>query len=165
MIDELKKVLNVPYAIIIASFIIIIITTNITDQNGLSALIGGYSGLLFGMLFIIILNMTYIKVPLLQMFPLIIILCILSLLIYYLSRYFENISKGEVSDYYFSFSLLSTIFLITQTVIIFNALYNNSNELKLFSDTTLSILGLFGVLNFIIVVTMGIVLHFYSTQG
>ena len=42
--EEYKKVINVPLSVIIGSFIIIIITTGMTDQNGLKALIGGYSG-------------------------------------------------------------------------------------------------------------------------
>jgi flagellar biosynthesis protein FliP len=46
--EEYKKVINVPLSVIIGSFIIIIITTGMTDKNGLKALIGGYSGFGFG---------------------------------------------------------------------------------------------------------------------
>ena len=42
-------------------FIIIMITTNMTDINGLSALLGGYIGLLLGMLFVIIINLVFTK--------------------------------------------------------------------------------------------------------
>ena len=165
--EEYKKVINIPIAVIIGSFIIIIITTGMTDKNGLSALIGGYSGLLLGMLFVAILN--YPPNSWLDMFPLVVIMIIVSLLIYYLSTYFDQISKGEVSSYYNSFSILSTIFLATQIIIIFSAMFSNSGERdtrsKLLSDTTFSLLGLFGVLNFLMVITIGVVLHFYSTQG
>ena len=54
--EEYKKVLNVPLSVIIGSFIIIIITTGMTDKNGLKALIGGYSGLLLGLIFVIIIS-------------------------------------------------------------------------------------------------------------
>jgi F0F1-type ATP synthase assembly protein I len=54
--EEYKKVINIPLAVIIASFIIIIITTGMTNKNGVSSLIGGYTGLLLGILFVIILN-------------------------------------------------------------------------------------------------------------
>ncbi len=166
---EFKKVMNIPFAIVIASFIIIIITTNMTDTNGLSALLGGYSGLMLGILFVIILNLVFQKSIYLDMFPLLIILGIVGLLIFYLSKYFDNISKGEVSEYYSSFSILSTIFLITQVIIIFTAMFNKTQEQsqdnRLFSDTTFSLLGLFGTINMLIVVTMGIILKFYSTQG
>ena len=165
--EEYKKVINIPFAVIIGSFIIIIITTGITDKNGVSALIGGYSGLLLGMLFVVILN--YPPNSWLDMFPLVVIMIIASLLIYYLSTYFDQISKGEVSSYYKSFSVLSTIFLATQIIIVFSAMFSNSGERetrgKLLSDTTFSLLGLFGVLNFLMVITIGVALHFYSTQG
>ena len=36
---------------------------------------------------------------------------------------------------------------------------------KMFDDTTFSLLGLFSVINILIVLTIGIVLKFYSTQG
>jgi hypothetical protein len=166
-LQEFEKVINVPFAVIIASFIIIIITTNMTDTNGLSSLLGGYSGLMLGMLFVMVLNMLFTNTSYLDMTPIIMILIIVGLLIFYLSTYFERISKGEVSGYYGSFSLLSTIFLMTQVIIIFTALYDkakNPNNV-LFSPTTFSLLLLFGVINCLIVLTIGIVLRFYSTQG
>jgi len=141
-----------------------------TDTNGLSALIGGYSGLLLGLLFVILLNQIFANTSYLDMIPMIVLMMIISLMIFYLAKYFERISKGEVSNYYSSFSLLSTVFLMTQIIIIFNSMYSritNNNQLsnKLFSDTTYSLLGLFGVINMLIVLTIGIILHFYSTQG
>jgi hypothetical protein len=165
--ENFEKIMYVPFAVIIASFIIIIITTNATDTNGLSALLGGYSGLMLGMLFVMILHLVFTKRTYLDMFPVLMVLIISCLLIFYLSKYFDKISKGEVSGYYSSFSLLSTIFLLTQVIIIFSSIFNvlkYPNE-KLFSNKTFSLLGLFGVINFLIVLTIGIVLHFYSTQG
>lgn len=171
-LQEFKNVMNVPYAVIIASFIIIIVTTNITDTNGLSALLGGYSGLLIGMLFVIILNMIFVgvtKTTALDVFPILMILIIVGLIIYYLAVYFDKIAKGEVSTYYFSFSIVSLIFLATQIGLIFTALYRKSEsqdvQSKLFSDTTFALLGLLSVINLLVVITMGIILHFYSTQG
>ena len=165
---EFKTIMNIPFSVIIASFIIIIITTNMTDTNGLSALIGGYFGLMIGMLFVLILNLVFTNTTYLDMFPVVFVLAIIGLIVYYLFTYFDRISKGEVSGYYGSFSILSTIFLITQSIMIFTAIFNklqNPNISVLFNDTTFAILGLFGVINMLIVLTMGIVLHFYSTQG
>ena len=163
--DEYKRVINIPLSVIIASFIIIIITTGMTDSNGLKALMGGYSGLLLGILFIMILN--YPPPNWLDMIPFIVILFIISLFIFYLSVYFDKISSGEVSSYYNSFSVLSTIFLATQILIVMSSLFKNSNEItsNLFTDKTFALLGLFGVINFLIVITIGVILHFYSTQG
>ena len=166
-ISEFNKIMNVPITIVIASFIIIIITTSMTDSNALKALIGGYSGYMLGMLFILILNLIFKKTTYLDMFPVIFTLVITSLLIFYLSTYFDKISSGKISSYYYNFSILSTVFLFTQTIIIFNALKSNENmtSSRLFNDTTFSLLGLFGVINFLLVITLGIILHFYSTQG
>jgi len=162
--EEFKKVMYVPFVVIIVSIIIIIITANVTNTNGLSALLGGYSGLMLGILFVTILSWVYTKTIYLEMFPLLIIS---GFLIFYLSKYFDKISKGEVSSYYSSFSVLSTIFLFTQVTIIFSSMFDalkNSNE-KLFSKYTSTLLGLFGVINFLIVLTIGIILQFYSTDG
>jgi membrane associated rhomboid family serine protease len=79
--EEYKKVINVPLSVIIGSFIIIVITTGMTDPNGLKALIGGYSGLLFGILFIIILN--YPPTSWLDMVPFIVVMILISLLIFF----------------------------------------------------------------------------------
>ena len=162
--EEFKKVIYIPFAIIITSIIIILVTTNVINANGLSALLGGYSGLTLGILFVTILSWVYTKRIYLEMFPVLIISCCL---IFYLTKYFDKISKGEVSSYYSSFSVLSTIFLFTQLTIIFSSIFDalkNSNE-KLFSKYTSTLLGLFGVINFLIVLTIGIVLQFYSTDG
>ena len=126
--EEYSKVINIPLAVIIASFIIIIITTGITNTNGLSSLIGGYIGLLLGMIFIIILNMPIGN--LLDLVPFVSIIIIVSLIIYYLFTYFDNISSGQISSYYGSFSVVSTIFLATQIIILFSAFFNSSGDLS-----------------------------------
>ena len=103
---------------------------------------------------------------LLNMVPIITVMIIVGLLLYYLNIYFDRILKSEVSSYYFSFSLLSLILIAVQIITIFNAIYSNAYEqnTKLFSNTTFSLLVLINVINIIVVFTIGIVLHFYSTQ-
>ena len=162
---EYKKVINIPMSVIIGSAIIIIITTGMTDPNAVKGLIGGYIGLLIGLLFIIIIN--YPTPNWLDMIPFIVVLCIISLLIFYLSKYFDKISTGEVSSYYQTFSVLSAIFLGAQLIMLMSSTIDNSKETagKLLSDKTFALLGLLGVINFLIVITIGIVLNFYSTQG
>jgi hypothetical protein len=162
---EYKKVINIPMSVIIGSAIIIIITTGMTDPNAVKGLIGGYIGLLIGLLFIIIIN--YPTPNWLDMIPFIVVLGIISLLIFYLSKYFDKISTGEVSSYYQTFSVLSAIFLGAQLIMLMSSTIDNSRETtgKLLSDKTFALLGLLGVINFLIVITIGIVLNFYSTQG
>ncbi len=163
--EELKQLINIPIAVIIASFVIIIITTNITNKNGLSALLGGYSGLLLGFLFVLILN--YPPKNLLDISPFIVVMTIIGLLIYYLSVYSDKIAQGNVSNYYISFSILSTIFLAMQVITILMSLFSTQNGMQnnLFSPKMFALLGLIGVINILIVLTIGIILNFYSTQG
>ena len=80
--EEFEKVMYIPFAVIVASCIIIIITTNATDSNGLSALLGGYSGLMLGILFVMILNLVFTKITYLEMFPVLMVLIISGLLIF-----------------------------------------------------------------------------------
>lgn len=166
-VQDFKKLINIPFAVIIASSIIIIITINMTDKNALKALLGGYLGLLIGLLFVVILNLIFLKPAYLDMFPIIMVMIIVALSSYYLSIYFDRISEGRVSSYYSSFSLVSLLFLATQLSMIFNVIYSKSQQLntKLFSDYTFALLGLFSVMNIVIVLIIGKVLHYYSTQG
>ena len=165
-IQDVKKLMNVPFAVIITSIIIIIITINTTDRNGLSALLGGYSGLLFGLLFVVILNVIFLKAKYLDMIPIIMVMIVVGLLSYFLSTYFDRIISGNVSSYYLSFSYASLLFLCVQLYIIFKVIYYNE-QLKstLFSSTEVAWLRLFNIINIVFVLIIGIVLYFYSTQG
>jgi hypothetical protein len=166
--ESFRKVMNVPFSVIVASFITIIVTSNMIDKNALAGLIGGYSGLVLGLFFIILLIIFYVPViPYLDLIPIFLTLCIVSLLIYYLSVYFDKIATGEVSSYYNSFMTLSTIFLASQLYIINNSVYNKTRDMnmKLFSNTNYSLLVLFNLINSLIIITIGIVLRYYSTQG
>jgi hypothetical protein len=166
--ESFRRVMNVPFSVIVASFITIIVTSNMIDKNALSGLIGGYSGLVLGLFFIILLIIFYIPVtPYLDLVPIFLTLCIVSLLIYYLSVYFDKIATGEVSSYYNSFMTLSNIFLASQVYMITNSVYNKTRDMnmKLFSNTNYSLLVLFNLINSLIIITIGIVLRYYSTQG
>ena len=164
-IQDVKKLMNVPFAVIITSIIIIIITINTTDRNGLSALLGGYSGLLFGLLFVVIINLIFLRANYLDMIPIIMVMLVVGLLSYFLSTYFDRIISGNISSYYLSFSYASLLFLCVQLYIIFKVIYNNKNNSKLFSSTDVAWLRLFNIINIVFVLIIGIVLYFYSTQG
>ena len=164
-IQDVKKLMNVPFAVIITSIIIIIITINTTDRNGLSALLGGYSGLLFGLLFVVIINLIFLRANYLDMIPIIMVMLVVGLLSYFLSTYFDRIISGNISSYYLSFSYASLLFLCVQLYIIFKVIYNNKNNSKLFSSTDVAWLRLFNIINIVFVLIIGVVLYFYSTQG
>ena len=155
-----ENIINIPLSVIIASFIIIIITSGMTDSNGLSALIGGYSGLLLGIIFVAILK--YPPNRWMDFVPFAIVISIISLMIFYLGTYFDTISSGQVSGYYGTFSTLSTIFLAVQIRILLMSTMNLETSM---TNKTYALLGLFGTINILLVITVGVVLHFYSTQG
>ena len=91
---------------------------------------------------------------------------IIILLIVYLSIYFERIISDKVSNYYYSFSNLSTIFLAVQIMMLFSIFFNKKEgDMGRSLDKTFSIILLLGLVNIIIVTTIGIVLKYYSTQG
>lgn len=167
MFDKEKyyKLMNIPLSVIIASFIIIIITSGITDTNGLNALICGYIGLLLGIFFILINSPIQ---NLLDLFPFIAIMIIVILLLYYFRTYYHIISSGQVSSYYGSFSTLSTVFLAVQIIILFKELYRAQTKDisgSLLTNSSIALLGLLAIINSLIVITLGTILHFYSTQG
>jgi hypothetical protein len=169
--DLYINLMNMTYAIIIAGFIIILITTGSTNQNSLSALIGGYSTVLVALLFfgtIIWINMnSEVMYPMFKLLAIFLNICgIIILLIVYLSIYFERIISDKVSNYYYSFSNLSTIFLAVQIMMLFSIFFNKKEgDMGRSLDKTFSIILLLGLVNIIIVTTIGIVLKYYSTQG
>jgi hypothetical protein len=158
---------NIAYAVVIASFIIIWITTGMTSQNGLTALISGYSGLLAALVFLVVLGWTNMDqtVPIMtrltSFIPFIVLIFIISLLVAYLSIYFERISTDQMSTYYYTFSHMSTLFLAVQIGILFRSILTTSSM----DPKTFSILMLLGTINAIIVISLGVILKFYSTQG
>jgi hypothetical protein len=184
-VENFKKIMAVPFSIIFASFVIIIITFNVEDKNALYALISGYFGLFLG-LFLITLSILYEKqIPnsqndtsflsifkymiqiILDIFPILMTLCIISVLIYYLYTYFDKIVNGQVSSYYNGFLLLSIIFSGFQMLIFYNSFYDrskNSNS-EIFSNVNFSLSVLVDLINLFSVITIGIILRYYSTQG
>lgn len=169
LITNLK---NMAYSITIASIITIIIITlsNIYNENSLIALLISYGAivsslvLIFGILYNNYLNIDIsILYKLKSLFPLIIVIAIILFLMFLLIKYYEEITNNRVSNYYYMFSLLSTIFLVTQLIILYNDLGVDST--KYLSSRTFSILTLLGTINFIIAITLGVILKFYTTDG
>lgn len=170
-LNQFKKLIVIPLTFIITFFIIIMITTdaNINDKNSLNALLTGYIGLFIGLLFLMSINLLFMKTSFKDMIPIFMLMVIVTLMSYYVYVYFDKILLGHISSYYSIFSKLSLVFLAIQLVMIFNVMYkanvNMTTNTKLFTDTNLSLLGLFSVINILIVLIIGIVLNFYSTQG
>lgn len=165
-LHDYKKIINVPLATAIASIIVVLCTTSSLNYNGVSALIGGNIGVVLSVLFLLVLHMTFTNSINLDLLPMFLLIGVVSLLLFYIITYFEHISTEHVPSYYTTFSWLSTVFVCCQLWIIFSAFYNTELVTsRLFSRVTLCVLGLINLIHWGIVVTLGIVLQYYSTQG
>jgi hypothetical protein len=172
-----RSLLNISYALSFSAIFIIIITTGVSGESSLIALISGYSTLLLSIFFLLFLTYnTYLSnnnvkfnsissiMSLVRpFFPSILIIFVLTLLITFLSIYFQRIALGNVPDYYYSFSNMSTILLLMQLGVWFHAIYKNSGKIDE-GERVFSILTLVGTINSIVVITLGIVLKYYSTD-
>lgn len=184
MIDGLYvNLLNLCYALAIAGGIIVFITTGANNINGVSALISGYSALIFSIAALMVLLFNNLSRGLstndmqgmikmfVFLFPFIMILFVLILMLTFLSIYFDRITNNKVSGYYTSFSIVTTIFLALQLGIVFNALSKSdmfkssaANFVNAISATSYAMLMLIGALNSIAVITLGIILKYYTTD-
>ena len=167
--DLQTNLLYLAYVFIITGFIVVTITSGIANYNGVSGLLGGYSAITMGILITIFITgitisnsptMNYLSIFLYYL-PFLFVMAILILLITYNSIYIKDIGEGHVENYYSRFLTASNIFLAAQLLIIFTTMkyntYNNKN--------ITAILSLLGVINIIIVVTIGIILSKYPTLG
>jgi hypothetical protein len=169
-LDLLMNLKNVIYSVTIASFIIIFLITLSTtyNPNSLIALIVSYSivvsslVLMFGILYNKELT-TSLFDKIITLFPLVIIIGILMLMVYLLVSYFDKIASNNVSNYYYTFSILTNIFLVTQLFILYNNIGFETS--KYISNKTFSILTLLGTINMILVITLNVILKYYSTDG
>lgn len=166
-----KKMSNVIYAIVIACTLIIMITISINNKNALIGLIMSYGGILASILLLLAwvfkytLNSSYYS-KILLLTPFILLIIIVSLILAYLSIYFNRITSNKISNYYYIFSNLSALFLIAQIFIILSSITNiDFAATKTFGSKTFTLLMLLASLNTIWVVSLGIILKYYSTDG
>lgn len=162
---------NIVYAIVIASALIIAITTGLTNKNALIGLITSYGAILASTLLLLawVFNFTidtsyYNK--LLLMVPFVLVIILVSMILAYLSIYFNRITSNKISDYYYLFSRLSALFLVAQLFTIFSSVSDlNFVKTKSIGNKRFIILMLMATLNMIFVVSLGVILKYYSTDG
>jgi uncharacterized BrkB/YihY/UPF0761 family membrane protein len=92
--------------------------------------------------------------------PFIFILTLIISFIVLISKYFKQIVDNKISDYYYGFSKISTGLILTQ---ILTLVYSMMKTTEL-SKKTFSILMLLGTINAIALITLGIILNFYTTD-
>jgi putative Mn2+ efflux pump MntP len=166
-----SNITNFLLAIIMACVIGILCTIGMKSKNGVEALIAEYSvmaGAIILLTLMIFLNLrdnsaqTSFK-SFLVLFPFFILLFIIFYFITLLSTYFEVISANNVSEYYTSFSNTSAVLILIQLYVLVSSLLKNPMALNI-DEKTFSTLMFLGVLNLIVVITVGVVLKFYTTD-
>jgi hypothetical protein len=165
-----SKITNFIYAIIIASAFIIWLTTGSEGENALKGFITGYVALLVSI--IIMFSLIWYRINgvslyqlAISLFPFIMLMVIILWLLVLLQKYFDRITTNKVSDYYVSFVTTSTILTITQLLMLVNVITDSSFEkYKSIPPKTFSILMLFGTINMIVVITLGVILKSYVTD-
>ena len=184
-----EKLNGICYIIIFVSFFIIFIVSNLLGQYSLQTNITCYITVLITVAFLFMTNIFIEYIPisrgLLTIFsddsnyivkifsaliyvlkyaaPFIIFMLSIIILIYSMSKHFDNISDGQVSGYYYTFSYLFLILLITQMVVLF---YNRVNEVnKSMSNKIYMILMLLSTISGISVITLSIILKYFTTDG
>jgi len=166
---------TISYAALIAGLSIVFITTNLdkTKRNNVLGTISGLCVALFGVLLLI--GMTTANLPsvmslmsILQTYtPLLLLSFNLGLYITLLSVFFNAIIQKHTSQYYEIFSFVSVGFIMIQ-VAVFTLAMRESDfwmaGMKM-SPSSLSKMLVLGLLNIISLISMGISLKHYRTDG
>jgi hypothetical protein len=157
------------YCLIITGILIIIITT------GLSSIIGyivGYSFICSG--FLLLLGYLLFKLngssnfltTLTSIGPIIAIVGILAYYISILGIYKARISDGNIASGYYSFSNLFLILIFIQSYVFYKALqdkqFKQTNAMDKISSMVLYLLS---VINILIVISIHIILAYFTTDG
>ncbi len=163
-----SNITNLLTAVLVADVFSILCTIDITSQSGLEALIGEYSIMGAVILIILILKAKGMfnsgiidKMSILiTLAPFLFLLFIVIYYIVLVSIYFENIVSKKISDYYYSFSKISTMLILGQVLML---VYAMSKYIEI-PKKIFTILMLLGTINAIVLITLGIVLKFYTTD-
>jgi hypothetical protein len=171
----IKQNLTFSNAFIIGGLAVVFIVLFIAQLNdaAVTSMIVGYSVATLGLLlFISVLYMLQDAIPFVSkmasLIPFITLLCIFILSIVYISIHYNKISAGHVDPAYFIYSKISIVLSIIQIWYVSNILYSmlstGSMKMNIANKTSAQLL-LFSVINMISLVTAGVILNYFSTDG
>ena len=156
---------SIPSIVIIIGMIVVFLSNSATWS------ISGYGSILAGMLVLLAWVFKFIETTSMQnkvttMLPFVFIIGIVFTMLVYLNMYFKDINRNNVSHYYNSFSNTLTVFLLVQIGFLLSVFSSKSFEnTQTIGSSNTSYLMLMSAVNFILVITIGIVLGFYKTDG
>ena len=165
----MNSVEYVYYSLIITGLLVVIITF------GLSSIVGyivGYSFILAGFFFLggyLLLTMpknTGFLSALLGILPFICIIAVIVAYLVQIGKFKDRITNGHISSSYYSFSNIFLILIFLQSYVFYTALqdsqFKETHTLNKVYSGILNILSLFSAMT---VITIYIILAFYSTDG
>jgi hypothetical protein len=166
---------NVYNSLIVTGIIIVLCTLGSNSSSGLTGTITGYSFIITGSLLLMGFllnnmnsssNSSTLISKLVTVGPFIVLIGILIYMIYLLSYYFTQITNGNVAN---SFNTFMNIFIALfglQMYIFYTGMKNkNFKETGTLTKVTGLILYLLELINIIVVITLGIILKYFSTDG
>jgi len=160
-------------SLITIGIILLFATIGSKSIDGLNGTIAGYSLILAGILLLVSLLfldismktnsiMTYIY----SLGPFLIILGIISYTIYLIVTYKNRIVGGNVAPGYVSFSNISIILILVQLFIFYTGTKQKDFAINYRLNKVYSMMLYFiGILNIVTIITLNIILKYYSTDG
>jgi hypothetical protein len=170
-----KSIINISYAFIVGGLIVVLLTVGTHNKNALIGTITGYAAatcatvLLAGLTYTNI--MTGLRKPQLlevisTLIPFLILFIIFGFSLALVSIFFNNISENRVSDYYGIFSNVSVVFILLQVWVFFSATNTKGFRENGYIDrVTLLKLLLLGIFNMLSIISLGVSLKYFSTDG
>ena len=170
-----NNIINISYAFILGGLIVVLLTVGTHNQNALIGTITGYAAstcatiLLAGLTYTTIIN--GLKKPsfgdiVSTLIPFLILFIIFGFSLALISIFFDNISENKVSDYYGMFSYISVIFIVLQVWLFYSATQTKVFRENGFIDrVTLLKLLLLAIFNILTLITLGVTLKYFSTDG
>jgi len=162
---------NIYNSLIVVGIIIIICTMGSSSASSLTGTITGYSFIVTGSLLLmgyLMNNMKGLSIisQLITVGPFVVLIGILVYMIYLLSFYFNQITNGNVSNGYYSFMNIFVVLLMVQMFIFYNGTRDKSFiETGAIGKVTGLVLYFLEIINIIVVITLGIILKYFSTDG
>jgi hypothetical protein len=171
---------NIYKAFIYVSAILFIIALNTSGSTTINASIAGYSTMSISLLLIMIVIINGINQTIqdgasfFQTFlniiktlgPFLLVFAIIGFMMYLLIKFKTIITEGHVSNYYNTFSFLSSILVLVQIYLLYDGINSlNFQRTHTLSKVIISVVCLVAVLNTISALILYVILNYYTTDG
>jgi hypothetical protein len=171
----IKNIYSFLYSLIVGSGIVVFLTTGQTDSTSVAAFRGAYMILLCVFIFMCVLVGIHANFSdssiLMKIFkfmylfyPFLAVMIIIMWVLVLLYKYDDKITENKVSDYYTSFINITSILLFIQIYVLVSEITEKTFANFSLPPKMASMSRLFALLNAISVITLSIVLKYYTTD-